>query len=71
MPAKSKSQQTAFSMALAARRGDLPAEGLKGAARHLYRDKSLSESDLEDYASTKTRHLPKAVGRTHPTFKRG
>lgn len=70
MPAKSKSQQSAFAMALAARRGDLPPEGLKGAARHLYRDSSLSESDLEDYASTKTRHLSKAVNRTHPTFKR-
>jgi hypothetical protein len=70
VPAKSKDQKSAFSMALAARKDDLLVEGLKGAARHLYRDKSLSDSDLEDYASTKTRHLPKAVGHTNPTFKR-
>jgi hypothetical protein len=70
MPAKSESQQTAFALALAARKGDLPSEELKGAARHLYRDKTLSDSDLADYAETKTRHLPKAVGHVNPTFKR-
>ena len=70
MPSKSKPEQSAFRIALAARKGDLPAEGLKGAARHLYRDTSLSDSDLESYATPKTRHLLKAVGHNNPTFKR-
>jgi len=45
-------------MALAARRGELDPKELYGAARHLYKDKSLSDDDLSDYASTKTAHLP-------------
>jgi len=73
MPAKSKQQASAFGMALAARRGDIPADQLQGAARQLYKDSSLSESQLEDYASTKRSDLPekKTFGRRHRTFKRG
>lgn len=72
MPAKSKAQQSAFGMALAARRGDIPPESLKGAAALLYRDKSLSRDDLKEYASTKKKRLPGHVGRKrHATFKRG
>jgi len=58
VPAKSRSQQAAFGMALAARRGEIPPDQLFGAAAHLYKDKSLSDDDLSDYASTKSAHLP-------------
>jgi len=73
VPAKSKKQQSAFGMALAARRGDIPPEDLKGSARLLFKDKSLTDNQLEDYASTKTknRSITKAFGRQHRTFKRG
>lgn len=73
MPAKSKAQQSAFGMALAARRGDIPPESLTGSARLLFRDSSLSASDLEDYAGTKRKNLPqkKQFGRPRRTYKRG
>ena len=72
MPAKSKAQRTAFAMALAARRGDVPAESLTGAARLLYKDKTLTREQLKDYASTKERGLPtkKSGIRVRRTFKR-
>lgn len=50
MPAKSKSQQKAAGAALAAKRGEQKASDLKGPARSMY--ESMSESQLEDYAST-------------------
>ena len=72
MPAKSKSQQNAFGVALAARRGDIPPESLEGSAKLLFRDKTLTDNQLSDYAETKT-DLPqkRQFGRTHKTFKRG
>lgn len=73
MPEKSKKQQSAFGMALAARRGDIPPEALKGSAKLLYKDSSLTDNQLSDYASTKKSDIPlrKDFGRTHKTFKRG
>lgn len=56
MPAKSKSQQSAFGIALAAKRGEVPVESLKGAAKHLYR--TMSEKQLAEYARTKSKDLP-------------
>lgn len=54
--AKSK----AFGIALAAKRGELPVEQLRGAAKHLY--KTMSESELAAYASNPTEQPPKPVG---------
>lgn len=56
MPAKSKAQQKAAGAALAAKRGDIPKKDLKGASRDM--EKSMSEKQLEDIASTKRKNLP-------------
>jgi len=69
---KSKTQQSPFSTALAARRGDVPPEELSGSAKLLFRDKSLSDAQLSDYAGEKTKELPpKHFGRPRQTWKRG
>jgi hypothetical protein len=59
MPAKSKSQQKVFGMALAAKRGDVPVESLRGAAKHLY--KTMTEAQLAEYAQTERKRLPRKV----------
>ena len=51
MPAKSQAQQKAAGAALAAKRGDMPKSKLKGASRSM--EKSMTEKDLDDMASTK------------------
>ncbi|MEA1652119.1 uncharacterized protein DUF3008 [Nitrospirillum amazonense] len=51
MPAKSQSQQKAAGAALAAKRGDIKKSELKGASRSM--EKSMSEKELHDMASTK------------------
>jgi hypothetical protein len=56
MPAVSKAQQKAAGAALAAKRGETMVSSLKGAAREMY--KSMTESQLEDFASTKRKRLP-------------
>lgn len=56
MPARSKAQQMAAGAALAAKRGEAPKGGLKGASKEMY--KSMSESQLEEFAETKRRKLP-------------
>jgi hypothetical protein len=56
MPAKSKSQQKAAGAALAAKRGDQKVSHLKGPAKSMY--ESMSESQLEDFASTKRKGKP-------------
>jgi hypothetical protein len=57
MPAKSKKQQMAAGAALAAKRGERSRSSLKGASRQMAR--SLSESQLEDFAKTKRKNLPR------------
>jgi hypothetical protein len=57
MPAKSKQQQKAAGAALSAKRGDTPKSKLKGASKEM--EKSMSEDQLEDLASTKRKNLPK------------
>ena len=57
MPAKSKAQQKAAGAALAAKRGDMPKSKLKGASREM--EKSMSEAELEDFAETRRKGLPK------------
>lgn len=56
MPAKSKSQQKAAGAALAAKRGDQKVSDLKGPAKSMY--ESMSESQLEDFASTQRKGKP-------------
>ena len=56
MPAKSKAQQKAAGAALAAKRGEIDKDELKGASREMY--DSMSEQQLEEFASTKRNNLP-------------
>ena len=59
MPAKSKAQQRAAGMALAAKRGDIPENRLKGAAKGM--EQSMSEKELDKMASTKRKGKPEHV----------
>lgn len=59
MPAKSKAQQKAAGAALAAKRGAAPKSKLVGAAREMY--DSMSEKQLDDFASTKRKGKPDYV----------
>lgn len=56
MPAKSKKQQMAAGAALSAKRGERKKSSLKGASRQM--EKSMSESQLRDFAKTKREKLP-------------
>lgn len=56
MPARSAAQQKAAGAALAAKRGDTPKGKLKGAARSM--EKSMTERELEDMASTSRKDKP-------------
>jgi len=57
MPAKSKKQQMAAGAALAAKRGERSNSSLKGASKQMA--KSMSKKQLEDFASTKRKGLPR------------
>lgn len=56
MPAQSKAQQRAAGAALSAKRGETKAGDLKGASKDMY--DSMSESELEELASTDHDQLP-------------
>lgn len=56
MPAKSKAQQKAAGAALSAKRGETKVSELQGASKQMY--DSMSENELEDYASTDRKDLP-------------
>jgi hypothetical protein len=60
MPAKSKAQQKAAGAALSAKRGDTPKSALKGASKQMA--ESMSEAQLEEFASTKRKGKPEHVG---------
>jgi hypothetical protein len=60
MPAKSKAQQKAAGAALSAKRGDTPKSKLKGASKSM--EESMSEKQLEEFASTKRKGKPEHVG---------
>lgn len=62
MPAKSKRQQKAAGMALAAKRGEISPRKLKGSAKQMY--KSMTKKQLGDYAGTKRKGLPNKVKKT-------
>lgn len=59
MPAKSKAQQKAAGAALSAKRGETKKSELQGASKEMY--DSMSESQLEDYASTSRKDKPDHV----------
>ena len=59
MPAKSKAQQKAAGAALSAKRGETKVSDLQGASKEMY--DSMSESELEDFASTDRDGLPEHV----------
>lgn len=61
MPAKSKAQQKAAGAALAAKRGEAKASDLKGASQSMA--KSMSETQLEELASTPRKGKPEHVRR--------
>lgn len=56
MPAKSKAQQKAAGAALSAKRGETKRADLKGASKQMY--DSMSEKQLDDFASTKRKGKP-------------
>jgi Protein of unknwon function (DUF3008) len=56
MPARSKKQQMAAGAALSAKRGERGKSSLKGASRQMV--ESMSERQLEEFASTKRGKLP-------------
>lgn len=56
MPAKSKAQQKAAGATLAAKRGDKKKSELKGASKSM--EKSMSEKELDELASTKRKGKP-------------
>ena len=59
MPAQSKAQQRAAGAALSAKRGETKVGDLKGASKDMY--DSMTEEELEDYASTDRKGLPDKV----------
>ena len=61
MPAKSKAQQKAAGAALAAKRGEIKKSELKGASRSM--EKSMTEKELEELASTKRKGKPEHVSK--------
>jgi len=66
MPAKSKVQQQAAGAALAAKRGEIPVSKLRGASLRMYHN--MTATQLEHFAGTKTKRLPKRKrkGNPHP-----
>lgn len=56
MPARSKVQQEAAGIALAAKRGEFDVSKLRGASKSMY--ESMSERQLEEFAATKRKDLP-------------
>jgi hypothetical protein len=61
MPAKSKAQQRAAGAALSAKRGETPKSKLKGASKQM--EASLSEKQLDEFASTKRKGKPEHVAK--------
>jgi hypothetical protein len=59
MPAKSKAQQRAAGAALSAKRGKTPKSKLEGASKEMV--DSMSETQLEEFAATKTKGKPEHV----------
>ena len=63
MPARSAAKQKAAGAALFAKRGKTSPSKLKGASRSMY--KSMSETQLDEFASTKRKGKPEHVSKSH------
>ena len=61
MPAKSKAQQKAAGAALSAKRGEISKSKLVGASKAM--EKSMTEGQLDDMASTKRKGKPDQVSK--------
>ena len=57
MPAKSKSQQALFGMALAIRRGEMKRSEVTDDVLDIV-DGDMTDKEIEDFAKTKTKNLP-------------
>lgn len=64
----SKDQQRAAGIALSAKRGKTPVKELKGSAKKMYN--SMTEKELEDFASTKHKGLPEKIDEELPRRER-
>ena len=62
MPAKSKAQQKAAGAALAAKRGEVKKSELKDASKSM--EKSMTETELEELASTSRKGKPEHVSKS-------
>ena len=60
----SQAQQQAAGAALAAKRGEIPVSQLQGASKEMY--DGMTEKELEDFAKTKHKGLPKKVEELDP-----
>ncbi|MES2498547.1 MAG: DUF3008 family protein [Pseudomonadota bacterium] len=60
MSATSKARQKAAGAALSAKRGETPKPKLKGASKQM--TDSMTEKQLQDFASTKRKSLPAKKG---------
>jgi hypothetical protein len=67
MPAKSAAQQKAAGAALAAKRGEQAVSKLKGASRSMY--ESMTEKELDEFASTKRKGKPEHVSKSRAKKK--
>lgn len=68
MPALSQQQQKIMGLALAYKRGKVPSSDVSKSVKDLA--SSMSEKELEKFASTKHAGLPKKVGETKTTMTR-
>jgi len=68
MPALSQQQQKIMGLALAYKRGDVPDSKVSKSVKKLA--SSMSTKELEKYAGTKHKGLPKKVGETKTTMTR-
>jgi len=62
MPAKSKAQQKAAGAALAAKRGEIEKDELKGASQDMA--ETMSEAELDELASTPRKGKPEKAGKS-------
>ena len=61
MPAISAAQQKAAGAALSAKRGETPKSKLKGASKQM--EESMTEKQLDEFASTKRKGKPEHVAK--------
>jgi hypothetical protein len=68
MPAKSAAQQKAAGAALSAKRGKTSPSKLRGASKSMY--KSMSERQLDEFASTKRKGKPAHAAKSRSSTRK-